>query len=129
MAPFVLSGPSNSESTIGTGPEQNRTNWDNLSGGDVFEPPANESSKTGPWTDAESCSKSCLDKDNCVQWRWGTDRCQLGDRPNMGISPYRWWEGNVDAKESEMTSGWIEERIRAYVDELGKCVAAKAFEI
>lgn len=122
-----------SDHSSGTGPEQNRTNWDNLAGGDILEKPGEDApqnaSRTGPWNSAEACSAACMDRDNCLQWRWKPDRCQLGDRPNMGILPYRYWEGNTQDIDSEMMSGWVEERIQTYVDKLAECDVKKAFDV
>ena len=113
-----------------TFPDRNLSNWDNLSGGRDFVPSQEEidSKAVGPYSTPEACLEMCVSQLDCLQWKWRPRKCRLGNLPNLGRRPFIYWDpGNEDGTE-EMISGWVEERIHAYVEKLGECDMNKAFE-
>ncbi|KAF2103866.1 hypothetical protein NA57DRAFT_62699 [Rhizodiscina lignyota] len=114
-----------------TSPERNRTNWDNLSGGREFIVTEEElaSNVVGPFSSAEDCKNMCASQAECLQWKWRPGKCRLGHLPCLGRKPFAHWDRGNQDNTRDLTSGWMEEKIREYVEKLGECDMDRALNV
>lgn len=67
---------------------------------------------------ANACKFACMDRKDCLQWRYQPGKCTLGKKMYLG-RPITKEEGWYEKRG--MVSGWITERIRMMVD-ASKCI-------
>lgn len=113
-----------------------KEDWNNYSGDKIFTKPKedhvkeehdwdgrNDDEKKELWASLsklqkrsvksiELCRAACEDDEKCVQFSWHPGTCKLNHTIRLGH--------NTDPKD-EYTSGWMLDRVDAFIEEMGEC--------